>query len=67
MSAILWPLMPPFSQAQESGALSMQEASQLEDFWMNAPEHQVLIVPEQLQEAAGRLVFFEMTVHSRLQ
>lgn len=67
MSACQWPLMPPFNQAQESGALSMREASELEDLWMEAPVGQMMRVPEPMQCAASRLVFFQMQVENVLQ
>ena len=62
MTAARWNLSEPFSQAHQSGALSLEEASLLED-WEIAQEDQ----PDSLEPAVQRLYLWLLQVESRQQ
>jgi hypothetical protein len=62
MSACPWNLSEPFSQAFLTGALTLEEASLLED-WEIAD----LEPPESLDQALNRLYLWTLLVRSPLQ
>jgi hypothetical protein len=67
VGAMYWPLMPPFGAAADAGAVSVREASELEDEWLVAPYGVEFAVPTALQAALEKLAFFESVVYARMQ
>ena len=67
MSASVWSLPPELEDARVAGALSMREASELEDRLLQGLTGEFWPFPAHLNAAVDRLALFQLSVEARVQ